>query len=207
MLAIFLSSSTGLLLGGLAGWLVARRRRAPPALSRVGRDRSGAPPDHLPPLPEGAAIWLVPEPGQILGLVEALALSASRERAVLLVPCPQDRGGLAARLPDHPALFWLDEDRPDCDTVLAAAHALPAAARPLILVCGSGALEAPGEDEPADAVVEELLEESSLPTLVVMSERDPLPRSPSLRWSAAAGELCLESGERVPLEPAARRPQ
>ena len=194
MIYAVIALALGLGLGALGAWILARRRPGTPSLRPVGRGTAAPWPSGLPAITDGQAIWLVPEDRHQRDVIEALARALAQDRAVVLAPRAASRALLIERLADQRLVLWLDEDRPTCEQLILAAEALAPTHPTVLLVEGAGALEAPAVDEPSDAVVQELLELSELPTVVLLSELDRLPARPALRLAQADGGLALDDG-------------
>jgi hypothetical protein len=197
MLAAIFALIIGLALGATGAFFWLRRPRERSQLHPVGQGGAARLPPGLEGFPEEPCIWVVPEPEHQRALVEALARALARERSVVLVPAPASRAAFSERLSGERQVLWLDEDRPSCEALLAAVEGLEPHRRPVVLVEGPGALEEPESDEPTDAVVEELLEESDHHTIVVLTESDRLPTPPALRLRAGEPGLRLDDGNPV----------
>ncbi len=197
MIPVVLASLVGLGLG-VAGALVwARRPQARTALRPVGQGSPAALPPGLSVDAPGPRVWVVPDREHQRALVGALALALARDRSVVLAPSPASRQVLAELLSGERQVLWLAEQRPGCGELLDAIEALEPHRRPCLLVEGRGALEQPEPDEPSYAVVEELLEESEHPTIVILTESDRSPRPPALRLRTGGPGLVLDDGTPV----------
>jgi hypothetical protein len=197
MIPALVALIVGLGLGAACAWFLARRGPAPPQLQPVGRGEPFSFPPELPSFDAGQTLWLVPEERHQRDVVEALARALARDRGVVLAPRAGSRAVLVQRLADQRQVLWLDEDRPTCERLILAAEALQAFGPVVLLVEGGEALEAPAPDEPSDAVVQELLELSELPTVVLLAELDRLPARPALRLRAAEAGLVTDDGALV----------
>lgn len=150
------------LLGSLAGFviglLVARSRSAPLRIAApVG---TASRPEAPWPTPGAAAIWRVDAShGAEVGLSAARALAA--HGPVLLSPPPQDRAAAQAALADVPNIVFPVEETPSLAYLLETAERLSAMGRSFLVVCGIDGVEPPEPDEARDAVLADLLDDTS----------------------------------------------
>jgi len=155
---ISVAAVLGLFLGFLLGWFGLHRAglalRAVPVGTASSRIR-------LPGLDSGAdklPAWLLPHAAARQGSLVALATALAAQGRVLLVPLSGSRQALTRALADTPGVYWLAEDRPTASKVAAAASAAAEGGEALVLVEGPEALQAPSDDQPAGAVLEDLNE-------------------------------------------------
>jgi hypothetical protein len=193
IIAMFVGSS----LGAAATWFLTRRRPTTVHAVPVGRGAAVPLPVGLPALGDDQCIWLVPDDVHQRQAAEALARALAQERTVLLAPRPSSRAWLAERFAGERQVMWLEDGNPTCERLILAAEALPPSLRVVVLVEGAQALEEPSADEPTDAVVQELLQLSELPTVVLLSELDRLPVRPTLRLRATDEGLTTDDGQLV----------
>jgi len=190
MLLVLLAFCIGLAIGAGALWLLGRRSKIPDVIPlRTGQAEL---PSSLPAL-KGAQIWLVPDEGAQQVALEALARACSQRGPVLLILTAASRQGLARQLDACRQVYWLEQDRPECQSLLQAATSLRPGGPVTLLVQGSEALEPTAPEEPTDAVVEELADLAQHDDLIlVLQETERLPRKPDVRLRAAEGGLALE---------------
>ncbi len=136
----------------------------------------------LPRLGDARQLWVLPDLEQRRSLTVRLAGHVGKHRPVLLVCSERERDAVAPSL-HAPAIAWLSEERPSVEDVLLAARPLAWMGRPLVVVYGAAALEEVAEDEEADEVVAELLQDCphDLDLLVLELEGQPLRRQPDHR--------------------------
>jgi len=192
-----LSFLLGSAIASLFFWLVLARRAEGAALAR---------PAHVPepPLPAGIAVplgsqqvWTVPDVAAQRICLVALAAELQARGPALIAPAPADRAALIEALRSAPLAFLPSRDRPTCRDLAAAARILEPAGPVTVLVQGAEGLENPARDEPAHAVLEELLRSCDQALVVVAREGEPLPRPADLRLTWTGDALGFGDGEPV----------
>ena len=158
-------------------WLVSRRRHRVRRLSPVG------PPEESRVVPQDAArIWVLPDSRQRLDCMVSLARSRHAAGRVLLCPQAESRGLLSESLAGLGGVLWAGLSRPSPAQLMQLAIELDDWGRGLVLVEGLQALEAADESEGAAAVIEELVENWSESTdLLVLLTRSEVPAGLAVR--------------------------
>ncbi len=193
MLTSLLAAAVLGLLGGAAlGFFIGRRH----ARARHGLVRPGRRPA-IPGLREGLAVWVLPGHDLRAPAAAALAARGALGCPTLLLPRPAERSyhrGLSA---GPPGLAWLDEERPTSAQVLRAAASICPGGPMLLVVEGAPSLEQVSDDEPADAVLKELVEqrEDRQALVILLLEGEQSSLEPTARLVPVDQGLALESGE------------
>jgi len=110
--------------------------------------------------------------------IERLCEQHGTAGAVLLITSPTTHDSYRTLLANQPLVFTTETRRPTCAVIRAAATRLAQVLPVTVIVEGADALEPPEPDEPASAVLEELLEFFDRDAVIIALEGDPLPRPP-----------------------------
>jgi hypothetical protein len=187
----------GLGLGFGGGWFVRGRRRPRNLAQPIALPPPLALPLELTVSTGTTRIWVAPDARARQAIVSLLASHGLRGRPVLVVPAEESRDVHRSALEGIFGVYWLSVVRPEVAPVLHAADALSPLGAAVLVVEGAIALEAPAEEEPPDAVLEELLDLAEQETWLILDEGEPSPRTPDIRLVACEGGLALRDGPQV----------
>ncbi|MDG1482270.1 MAG: hypothetical protein P8R54_21955 [Myxococcota bacterium] len=172
-----------LVAGGLIGmWTQRRRQRAVP-LSPV------RPPSGIARTPE---VWQLPASVVLSDVVASLATAWIEAGPVLLVPQAASRPVLA--LQGRTGMAWMATERPQTRHIVQAVSGLSVLGTPAVVIEGLDALEEPVEDEPPDALLDELHQSISGRVVVLVHEGTPLRAPPTCTFSLVEGNLDSTAG-------------
>ncbi len=191
LMPIALGLGGGVVLGLL---LPVLRRKAEPALGLAPRPGVPWPPELVLPEPGSAACWQVPTPRARTRLLAAVARHAAQAGPVLLLPEPWSRAALAQALAGLSPVVVPSADRATAVGLAAAANLQ---GEGLVLVAGPDAVEPPEPGEPEDAPLDELVELSHRPVVLVIVAGEATPVPPSVDLVGTGQDL--QVGERVVL--------
>ncbi len=163
----------GLVLGINLGPVLKRRLWRRKRSARSTNAAQVSLPTGLPPL-DRPRLWVCPD-DELRGQATMLVLEHLAQRHAVLVVLPAQRLETCGPLLDRlPVIMVPTMGRPSVSQLLAAWLEGGSGRPPIVLVEGLDALEETMQDEPRDAVVEELLDEapSDAPLLVLLSVQD-----------------------------------
>jgi hypothetical protein len=190
----------GMLGGCLVGFGVGelRRRRRDDAdtdSALAPRVAVAWPPGLAQPEPGVGACWLLPDEQARTDLLVGLARHCASAGPVLVAPGAATRGALATALAGLPTVLVPAGDGVSAVGLAAAAKTL---GEGVVLVEGPSAIEPPDEGEDEDAPVDELIELSPLPVLLLVLAGEATPVQPAIAFTRSSEGLLL--GERRVLD-------
>jgi hypothetical protein len=199
-------------LGAGPAWRLLGRGKKPGQLANAALPRSNPLPVELEVLRGQRQVWSLPDDTPLPPSLASLARSWAAGGMVLLVPQQDHRSQLTKLLEGLHGIYWLELDQPEVRQILRAAATVSACGGEhlpcLLLVDGPGALEEPLEDEPLEAVLEDLLEDleerapAGLATVIMTTSAALGEHEPTLEIRAGATGLQHTSGTPLVSAPA-----
>ncbi len=198
-LPIVLGLTSGILIGLLIpAW---RRRRGSGDPELAARPAVTWPKGLALPAPGEGACWLAPDEAARTRLIAGVARHAAAAGPVLVLPTPGSRPALAAALAGLSPVLVPARDGATAVGLAASARQL---GEGLVLVAGPRALEAPAPAEPHDAELDELIELSPLPVVLITLAGEATPVSVTATLQASGDSLTL--GEQIVFDGTRIRP-
>ena len=183
LLTTGLAGAIALVAGGLIGMQVQRRRRRAVPLAPV-RPPSG--------IARTSEVWQLPASVVLSDIVASLATAWIETGPVLIVPQAASRPALA--LQGRTGMAWMATERPQTRHIVQAVSGLSVLGTPAVVIEGLDALEEPVEDEPPDALLDELHQSISGRVVVLVHEGTPLRAPPTCTFTLVEGNLDSTAG-------------
>ena len=178
LLTTGLVAAIALVTGGLLGMRVQRRRQRTIPLTPV------RPPSGGVSTPE---VWQISADVALSEVVTALATAWLESGPVLLVPQADSRPALSPQ--GQTGMAWMSTDRPQTRHIVRAMSDLSILGTPAVVIEGLDALEEPVEDEPPDALLDEIQQQVSGRVVVLVHEGTPLRSPPTCTFTLIEGRL------------------